>query len=66
MREEYDFSDADRGKFPCPNAEMNLPVYLDEDVMEFIREIAEKQDKDISGVVNELLRTEMHLAEVVR
>ena len=66
MKEEYDFSSAERGKFYRPNAKLNLPVYLDEDVLAFIQEIAEKRDEDVSRVVNELIRTDMHLAEVMK
>ncbi len=32
MKREYDFSKGERGKFFRPNAELNLPVYLDPDV----------------------------------
>lgn len=28
MKPEYDFSNAERGKFYRPNARLNLPVYL--------------------------------------
>jgi hypothetical protein len=66
MKEEYDFSSAERGKFYRPGAKLNLPVYLDEDVLAFIQEIAEKRDEDVSRVVNELIRTDMHLAEVMK
>lgn len=66
MKEEYDFSSAERGKFYSPEAKLNLPVYLDEDVLAFIQEIAEKRDEDVSRVINELIRTDMHLAEVIR
>lgn len=29
MKEEYDFSNAERGKFYRPDAQLNIPVYLD-------------------------------------
>jgi hypothetical protein len=66
MRNEYDFSKAERGKFYRPNAKLNLPVYLEEEVLAFIQSIAEKRDVDLSSVVNQIIRTDMELAEVMK
>ncbi len=43
MREEYDFSKGERGKFYRPDAVLNFPVYLDEDVASFLGGLAEKK-----------------------
>jgi hypothetical protein len=43
MKKEYDFSKGERGKFYHPDIELNLPVYLDPDVAEFLRKLAEKK-----------------------
>ncbi len=56
MKKEYDFSQGERGKFYRPNAEMNIPVYLDAENLSFVEKIAEKKKKNISTVVNELIR----------
>jgi len=66
MREQYDFSKAERGKFYQAALKLNLPVYLDEEVLSFIQQIAEKRDADLSVVVNQLLRTDMQLADAMR
>jgi len=66
MKKEYDFSKAERGKFYRPDTELNLPVYLDEDVMAFVQGIAEKRDTDPSSVANQLLRGDMQLAEAMK
>ena len=66
MREEYDFSKAERGKFYRPDTKLNLPVYLDEEVLTFVQDIAQKRDSDLSSVVNQLLRTDMQLVDAVR
>ena len=66
MRQEYDFSKAERGKFFRPDAKLNLPVYLDEEVQAFVQAIAAKQEKDLSSVVNQLLRGDMRLAEAMK
>lgn len=66
MREEYDFSKAERGKFYRPGAKFNLPVYLDEEVQTFVQAIAEKRRTDLSTVVNQLLRGDMQIANVLK
>jgi hypothetical protein len=66
MKKEYDFSKAERGKFYRPDAKLNIPVYLESDIQEFIAKIAEAKHSDASTVVNELLRSDMHLAKVMR
>ena len=33
MKEEYDFSKGERGKFYRPNARLHIPVYLEEAVI---------------------------------
>ena len=35
MKTEYDFSKGERGKFYRPDAQLNLPVYLEPDVREY-------------------------------
>jgi hypothetical protein len=65
MREEYDFSKGERGKFYQRDAKMNLPIYLDEEVMAFIEKIAQKKGTDMSSVVNKLLRGDMLISEVM-
>lgn len=66
MKDEYDFSKAERGKFHRPDAEVNLPVYLDDDVREFIQRIAITKQADVSQIVNELLRTDIALAKAMQ
>lgn len=66
MKEQYDFSRAERGKFFRPDVKLNLPVYLDDEVREFVSEIADKQKTEVSQVVNELLRSDMRLVKVAQ
>ena len=56
MREEYDFSKAERGKFYRHGLKLNIPIYLDDDVSAFVEEIASKKGVDRSTVVNEILK----------
>lgn len=59
MKREYDFSKGQRGKFYRPDAELNLPIYLEPDVARVIRERARKSRVTMGGVVNDCLRKTM-------
>jgi len=65
MKKEYDFSKGERGKFYRPDAKMNLPVYLDEEVRVFVEKIADTKRCDVSTVVNGLLRADMNVVEAI-
>jgi len=66
MKDEYDFSRGERGKFFNADAKFNFPVYLEDEVRIFVEEIAKKREVEVSSVVNQLLRNDMHLAEVIK
>jgi hypothetical protein len=66
MKEEYDFSGGERGKFHRPGARMNLPIYLDEDVLRYLRERAEAKGIGPSDLVNDLLKRDIELVEAVK
>ena len=66
MKKQYDFSKGVRGKFYRKKAVLKLPIYLDKDVQTFVQGIAESKQSDVATVVNELLKSDMHLAEVIR
>jgi hypothetical protein len=66
MKKQYDFSKAERGKFYRPGAKLNLPVYLEDDVREFVTRIAESKRLDVGQVVNDLLRSDMSGAKAVQ
>jgi len=61
MKEEYDFSKGERGKFYHPEAELHVPVYLEPDVAEFVRELARAKNQDIEAIVNNWLRQNIAL-----
>jgi len=65
MRKEYDFTKGERGKFYRPDIKLNIPIYLDEEVSDFVEKIAKKKGTDRSAVVNELLRGNIKIAEAV-
>ena len=61
MKREYDFSKAERGKFHRKGAELRLPIYLDAKLQKQLERIAQRKGKEISDVVNHLVRKEMEL-----
>jgi hypothetical protein len=63
MKNEYDFSQGERGKFYHPNAEFNLPIYLEPDISEFIKNLATVKQTDMSSMVNSLLKSNKELIE---
>jgi len=66
MREEYDFSKGERGKFYRPGAELHLPVYLDADVQTALAALANAKGMDISTLANELLKKDIELIQLTR
>lgn len=65
MRDEYDFKNGERGKFYRPNAKLNIPIYLDDEVMAFVEKISQKKGTDMNSIVNKLLRGNMLISEVM-
>lgn len=59
MKDEYDFSNAERGKFYKPDATLNLPVYLDDDVRRILQRQAKEKGIEVNELVNELLKHEV-------
>ena len=65
MREEYDFSKGERGKFYTPNAKLNLPVYLDQEVLDYFSTKAKAKGVELNQLVNDLLKKDIALIEGV-
>ena len=66
MREEYDFANGERGKFFKPNARVNLPVYLDADVLDYFAAKAQAKGVELNVMVNDLLKKDIALIEGVK
>ena len=66
MREEYDFTKGKRGKFYNANATMNLPVYLDADVLDYFSAQPKIKGVELNQMVNELLKKDIALIEGVK
>ncbi|MEW5718793.1 MAG: hypothetical protein AB1817_09220 [Chloroflexota bacterium] len=66
MKKEYDFSKGVRGKFYRPNVRLNLPVYLDDDIAEFVQKYAKQKKVDAQTIVNEILRGNKEMLQALR
>jgi len=63
MKREYDFSKAEQGKFYRKDAVIQLPIYLDAKVQPQVERVARKNGKDVSEIVNQVVRIEIELIE---
>ena len=66
MQAKYDFSKGERGRFYNPKAVFNLPIYLEKDVDDFIRKLADEKGQDPEKLVNELLRGNIRLIQSIQ
>ena len=63
MKRNYDFSRGVRGKFYREDAQLRLPIYLDAKLQKQLEDLAQKNGKDVSELVNQLLKREVQLIE---
>ena len=63
MKDEYDFSKAERGKFHRPDATLVPPVHLDPEVLAFLAVCAQARGMTLSELVNALLKKDVELIE---
>ena len=66
MKDQYDFSKGERGKFFRPNAELRLPIYLNADVEAYLTERAAEKGVPLGEMVNALLKREIQIIESVK
>ncbi len=66
MKEEYDFADAEQGKFYRPMEELQIPIYIDKNIQKVIVSVADKSNKSISELVNTLLKNDIEIAQSLK
>lgn len=66
MKEEYDFTKGERGKFYRPNARLHIPVYLEETVLAALSEIAQRKGVQVDDLINDVLKRDLANAEALR
>lgn len=64
MKEHYDFSQGERGKFYQHDVVLKLPVYLDQAVEDYLAKKATAKGIELSDLVNDLLKKDIELIEV--
>ena len=64
MKNEYDFSNAEQGKFYRPLEELDIPIYLDKEVKAFFIQKSRKQETPFSlnEVINSLLKKDIEIS----
>jgi hypothetical protein len=60
---EINFSGGTRGKFHRPNVRLNLPVYLDADVQDYLAALAARKGVPLSDLANDLLKKDIAILE---
>lgn len=66
MKDRYDFSKGERGKFYREGAVFRLPVYLDEKVQDYLAAKADAKGVELADLVNDMLRKDIELIEMAR
>jgi predicted HicB family RNase H-like nuclease len=63
MKDEYDFSKAERGRFYRKDAVLVAPVHLEPEVLTFLTARAQARGISLDALVNELLKKDIELIE---
>lgn len=65
IKKEYDFTNAEQGKFYRPLNELDIPIYLDDDVKTFFMQKLKNSDKDFSlnSIINSLLKQDIEISK---
>ncbi len=63
MKDDYDFTGAERGRFYAQDAVLVPPIHLDPDVLTYLSARAQARGASLSELVNGLLRADIALIE---
>ena len=65
MKKEYDFTDAEQGKFYRPSEELDIPIYLEKDVQDFLMKYVGKSENSssLSELVNSLVKKDIEISK---
>ena len=66
MKDEYDFSTAERGRFFREGARLVPPVHLEPDVLDHLSQLATAQGVSLDALVNRLLKREIDLINAAK
>ena len=65
MKSEYDFTKGERGKFFRPSVELNIPIYLDPEIAEAVRELLTTLDDYRASVARIENRAVFEIPEIL-
>lgn len=65
MKDEYDFTDAEQGKFYRPIEDLEIPIYLDKEIKKYFLEKIRSRSTPVSlsEVVNALIKKDIEIAD---
>ncbi len=65
MKKEYDFTDAEQGKFYREIEELDIPIYLDKEVKVFFMTHIQGKDKNFSlnQIINALIKQDIEISK---
>jgi hypothetical protein len=66
MKDEYDFSNAERGKFYRPNLKLIPPVHLEPEILDYLSQRAKAKGITLDKIVNDLLKREIEIIETIK
>lgn len=66
MKDEYDFSAAQRGRFFRKGARLVPPVHLEPDVLAYLSELAVAQGTSLNDLVNTLLKEDIEQMDAAK
>ena len=66
LDKEISFADGIRGKFYRPDARIHIAVPVDLEVHSAFNEIAVRKGVEVSELINDVLKKELAIAEVLR
>lgn len=63
MKQEYDFTNAEQGKFYRPIEELELPIYLDKDVRTFFMDKMKSKSFSLNQLINSILKQDIEITK---
>jgi len=67
MKEEYDFTNAEQGRFYRPIEELEIPVYLDADIRVILMKKLKEAGSELSlnSIVNSLIKHDIEISQKI-
>jgi len=67
MKKEYDFTNAEQGKFYRPIQELDIPIYLDKEIKKFfLKNIQNKKSGfSLNKIINEIIKQDIEISKKI-